>query len=72
VLVDGEDIYAPEVDVTEMRKKTGLLAQRPYPLPMSIYDNCAYGMRLHRLVKTRAERDGRVQHYLEVAGYGRR
>jgi len=68
VLVDGEDIYSPEVDVTEMRKKTGLLAQRPYPLPMSIYENVAFGMRLHGLVKTHAERDERVRHYLEVAG----
>ena len=68
VLVDGEDVYAPEVDVTEMRKKTGLLAQRPYPLPMSIYDNVAYGMRLHRLCRKGPEMDARVQHYLEVAG----
>src|SRR5450759_2881497 len=68
VWVDGEDIYAPEVDVTDMRRKTGLLAQRPYPLPMSIYENVAYGMRLHRLCKTRSERDERVRHYLEVAG----
>ena len=68
VLIDGENIYDPDVDVTEMRKKTGLLAQRPYPLPMSIYDNVAYGMRIHSLTKTRAERDERVRHYLEIAG----
>ncbi len=66
--MDGEDVYVPEVDVTEMRKKTGLLAQRPYPLPMSIYDNVAYGMRLHRLCHAGPEMDARVQHYLEVAG----
>ena len=68
VLVDGEDVYGQDVDVTEMRKKTGLLAQRPYPLPMSIYDNVAYGMRIHHLCKTKAQRDERVQHYLEIAG----
>lgn len=68
VLVDGEDVYGADVDVTEMRKKTGLLAQRPYPLPMSIYDNVAYGMRIHRLCKTKPERDARVKHYLEIAG----
>jgi phosphate transport system ATP-binding protein len=68
VLVDGEDIYAPEVDVTEMRKKTGLLAQRPYPLPMSIYDNVAYGMRLHGLCKKGADMDASVRHYLDIAG----
>ncbi|MDD2695586.1 MAG: phosphate ABC transporter ATP-binding protein [Anaerolineales bacterium] len=67
VLVDGEDIYAPGVDVTEIRKKTGLLAQRPYPLPMSIYDNVAYGLRIHGIKKGR-ELEAAVRHYLEVAG----
>ena len=68
VLIDGEDIYAPDVDITEIRKKTGLLAQRPYPLPMSIYDNVAYGMRIHGLCKKGPEMDARVRHYLEEAG----
>jgi phosphate transport system ATP-binding protein len=49
VLLDGEDIYAPGVDVTEMRARIGLLAQKPFPLPMSIYDNVAFGPRLHGL-----------------------
>ncbi len=47
VLVDGEDIYASEAEVTRIRKKMGLLSQRPFPLPMSIYDNVAYGPRIH-------------------------
>jgi phosphate transport system ATP-binding protein len=47
VLVDGEDVFDPSVDVTHIRKKMGLLSQRPYPLPMSIYDNIAYGPRVH-------------------------
>ena len=67
VLIDGEDIYAPGMDVTEIRKKTGLLAQRPFPLPMSIYDNVAYGMRIHSIQKGRAL-DAAVSHYLEMAG----
>ncbi len=67
VLVDGEDIYAPGMDVTEIRKKVGLLAQRPYPLPMSIYENVAYGLRIHQLKKGR-ELDEAVRHYLESAG----
>lgn len=67
VLVDGEDIYAPGVDVTEIRKKAGLLAQHPYPLPMSIYDNVAYGMRIHNMKRGR-ELDSAVKHYLEEAG----
>jgi phosphate transport system ATP-binding protein len=47
VLVDGEDIYDPNIEITHIRKKMGLLSQRPYPLPMSIYDNIAYGPRIH-------------------------
>lgn len=47
VLVDGENIYAKNADVTNIRKKMGLLSQRPTPLPMSIFDNVAFGMRIH-------------------------
>jgi phosphate transport system ATP-binding protein len=47
ILLDGEDIYAKNVDPTKVRKKMGLLAQRPCPLPMSIYDNVAYGPRIY-------------------------
>ncbi|MFZ4861308.1 phosphate ABC transporter ATP-binding protein [Sphingobacterium sp. Mn56C] len=47
VLVNGEDIYAKDAEVTHIRKKMGLLSQRPFPLPMSIYDNIAYGPRIH-------------------------
>ena len=69
VLIDGEDIYAPGVDVTEIRKKTGLLAQRPYPLPMSIYDNVAYGLRIHSMCRKGASwMNESVHHYLEMAG----
>jgi phosphate transport system ATP-binding protein len=47
VLVDGENIFDAKAEVTHIRKKMGLLAQSPYPLPMSIYDNVAYGPRIH-------------------------
>lgn len=47
VYVDGENIYDTRVDVTRIRKKMGLLSQRPFPLPMSIYDNVAYGPKIH-------------------------
>jgi phosphate transport system ATP-binding protein len=47
VLLDGENIYDPKAEVTHIRKKMGLLSQRPFPLPMSIYDNIAYGPRIH-------------------------
>ncbi|MCI0521196.1 MAG: phosphate ABC transporter ATP-binding protein [Chloroflexi bacterium] len=68
VLLDGEDIYAPAVDATQIRKKAGLLAQRPFPLPMSIYDNVAYGMRIHAMIASRRELDERVRRYLLEAG----
>jgi phosphate transport system ATP-binding protein len=68
VRIDGQDIYALGMDVTEIRKKVGLLAQRPYPLPMSIYDNVAYGMRIHQLYRNGLEMDEKVRHYLEEAG----
>ena len=48
VAVDGQDVYAPGVDVTAVRKRVGLLAQRPTALPMSIFENVAYGIRIHQ------------------------
>jgi phosphate transport system ATP-binding protein len=68
VLVDGQNIYDRDVDVTEVRKVVGLLAQRPSPLPMSIYENVTYGMNIHRMKKDRREYKDAVRHYLEVAG----
>jgi phosphate transport system ATP-binding protein len=67
VLLDGANIYDPAVDVTEVRKRAGLLSQRPFPLPMSIYDNVAFGPRVHGLIRRR-DLDAAVQHHLELAG----
>ena len=67
ILVDDEDIYAPGSDVTALRKKMGLLFQRPQVLPMSIFENVAFGLRIHgeserrRLTET-------VERYLTMAG----
>jgi phosphate transport system ATP-binding protein len=47
VLVDNENIYAPDTDVVNLRKNVGMVFQRPNPFPMSIYDNIAYGPRIH-------------------------
>lgn len=65
VLLDGQDIYAKDVEVTDIRKKMGLLSQRPFPLPMSIYDNIAYGPKIHGL-SNKKELDEKVEHYLRV------
>jgi len=66
VLVDGDDIFHPQQDVTEIRKKMGLLSQRPFPLPMSIYENVAYGPRIHGARKEK-ELDAIVEKYLKMA-----
>lgn len=67
VLVDGEDIYADHVDVVNLRKKMGLLSQKPQPLPMSIYENVAFGPRVHGM-RARKELSSTVEHYLKAAG----
>src|ERR1700709_660573 len=67
VLVDNEDIYAPNAEVTHIRKKMGLLSQRPYPLPMSIYDNVAYGPRIHGIRK-KGDLDQLVEEQLKATG----
>jgi phosphate transport system ATP-binding protein len=64
ILLDGVDIYAAAVDVTEVRTRIGLLAQKPFPLPMSIYNNVAYGPRLHGMKNGRM--DDQVRSYLEA------
>lgn len=66
VLVDGENIYAPNADVTNIRKKMGLLNQRPTPLPMSIFDNIAFGMRIHGIRKKKVLEE-KVAYYLAQA-----
>ncbi len=53
VLLDGKDIYGPDVDVVQLRKRVGMVFQRPNPFPMSVYDNVAYGPRIHGLKNKR-------------------
>ncbi len=53
VLVDGKDIIDSGSEITELRRRIGLVSQRPYPLPMSIYNNVAYGCRINKLCKGR-------------------
>ncbi len=47
ILIDGKDVYAPKVEVDELRKDVGMVFQRPNPFPMSIYENVAYGLRVN-------------------------
>ena len=66
ILVDNENIYEKKVEVTHIRKKMGLLLQKPYPLPMSIYDNIAYGPRIHG-IKKKEKLDIIVEYHLKEA-----
>jgi len=66
VLVDNENIYAPGTEPTHIRRKMGLLAQKPCPLPMSIFDNVAFGPRIHGQ-KNRRRLQGMVRYYLKQA-----
>ncbi len=67
VRVDGENIYAPGVDVTDVRTRIGMLAQKPFPLPMSIYDNVAYGMKIHGM-GSNGKLAGEVERSLRAVG----
>lgn len=66
VYLDGEDIYGPKVDPTLLRKKMGMVFQQPNPFPMSIYDNIAYGPRIHG-IKNKTELDEIVERSLRGA-----
>ena len=66
ILLDGEDIYDHAVDTTRLRKKVGMVFQQPNPFPMSIYDNIAYGPRIHG-IKQKAKLDEIVENSLKGA-----
>lgn len=66
ILLDGEDIYDPGVDTTLLRKKVGMVFQQPNPFPMSIYDNIAYGPRIHG-IRNKARLDEIVETSLRGA-----
>jgi len=60
VMMDGQNLLGPDVSVNDLRSKVGMVFQKPTPFPMSIYDNIAFGMKLHEKL-TKAERDERVE-----------
>ena len=66
VLLDGEDIYKDDVDVVKLRKKVGMVFQQPNPFPKSIYDNVAYGPRIHG-IKNKNKLDELVEESLKSA-----
>jgi phosphate transport system ATP-binding protein len=68
ISIDGQDIYDPSLDVVELRARIGMVFQKPNPFPKSIYDNIAYGPRIHGLTSTKAELDELVESSLTKAG----
>lgn len=68
LLLDGEDVYAKEQDPVLLRARVGMVFQKPNPFPKSIYDNVAYGPRIHGLTANRSELDDIVEESLKKAG----
>ena len=68
ITLDGEDIHDPALDVVELRARVGMVFQKPNPFPKSIYDNVAYGPRIHGLAKNGAALDEIVESSLKRAG----
>jgi phosphate transport system ATP-binding protein len=68
ILLDNENIYDPKVDTVPLRARVGMVFQKPNPFPKSIYDNVAYGPRIHGLAQSRVELDEMVEKSLKRAG----
>ncbi|MCP1471180.1 phosphate transport system ATP-binding protein [Sphingobium sp. OAS761] len=68
ITLDGEDIYAPSMDVVQLRARVGMVFQKPNPFPKSIYENIAYGPRIHGLAASKADMDVIVEKSLRRAG----
>ncbi|AEO47085.1 phosphate transporter ATP-binding protein [Rhodospirillum rubrum F11] len=68
IRLDGEDVYDRHIDVVELRARVGMVFQKPNPFPKSIYENIAYGPRIHGIARGKSELDEIVQSSLERAG----
>jgi phosphate transport system ATP-binding protein len=68
ILLDGNNIYHDDYDVVRLRSQVGMVFQKPNPFPKTIYDNIAYGLRLHHLVKHKTEMDEIVEQSLRQVG----
>jgi phosphate transport system ATP-binding protein len=68
ITLDGEDVYNPALDVVELRARVGMVFQKPNPFPKSIYENVAYGPKIHGLARSKADLDEIVVTSLRKAG----
>jgi phosphate transport system ATP-binding protein len=67
IRIDGQDIYAPSVDVVDLRRRVGMVFQKSNPFPKSIFDNVAYGLRINHMARSREDLRGRVEASLKSA-----
>jgi phosphate transport system ATP-binding protein len=67
IRIDDQDIYAPSVDIVDLRRRVGMVFQKSNPFPKSIFDNVAYGLRINRLTRSNEELRGRVETSLKSA-----
>jgi phosphate transport system ATP-binding protein len=67
VAIDGKDIYAPGTDIVLLRRRVGMVFQKPNPFPRSIFDNVAYGLKINQMTKSKAELADRVEASLKAA-----
>jgi phosphate transport system ATP-binding protein len=67
VEIDGQNIYAPDVDVVQLRRRVGMVFQKSNPFPKSIFENVAYGLRINNLVRSKADTAERVEESLRAA-----
>jgi phosphate transport system ATP-binding protein len=67
IIVDGENIVSPDIDVVTLRRNVGMVFQQPNPFPKSIFENIAYGLRINGLVNSASERESRVEEALRQA-----
>ncbi|MXO85173.1 phosphate ABC transporter ATP-binding protein [Altererythrobacter aurantiacus] len=68
ITLDGENIYSPKIDVVQLRARVGMVFQKPNPFPKSIYENVAYGPRIHGFAEKKDDMDAVVEHSLKRAG----
>jgi phosphate transport system ATP-binding protein len=68
ITLDGDDVYRDEIDVVQLRARVGMVFQKPNPFPKSVYENVAYGPRIHGLAESRGRLDEIVMSSLERAG----
>lgn len=68
ITLDGQDIHAPIMEPVELRARVGMVFQKPNPFPKSVYDNIAYGPRIHGMARTKSDMDGIIEQSLRRAG----